>query len=116
MLQPSINLGLAESDFWNMTPGEIERFCKGAIWRLEQQAQFDYILADLIGVSAARMMSSKVEYPAIEQVYPSLFKKEPEDIQKAKEEEIRIQNSTNRFMEWALKHNAKKRDKGVETT
>ena len=73
------------------------------MYRLKTKAQFHYILADLIGISAARMMSEDVTYPAIEDVYPNLFEKEKEE--QDNEAEIAT-NNINRFMEFALKHNA----------
>lgn len=39
----------------------------------ERKARFDYTLADLIGVSVARVHNSKNKFPAIEDVYPYLF-------------------------------------------
>ena len=98
-----------------MTPGEVNRYSEGAVWRLRTKAQFDYMLADLIGVSSARMMSNEVKFPTLEEAYPSLFERRPEEVKALEEEELRIQNSTNRFLEFAMKHNAKRRDKGVET-
>lgn len=98
-----------------MTPGEVQRYTEGAVWRLRSKAQFDYMLADLIGVSSARMMSSEVKFPTLEEAYPGLFEKKPEEIKELEEEQLRIQNSTNRFLEFAMKHNAKRRNKGVET-
>ena len=106
---------MAEFDFWNMTPGEVERFCEGAMWRLKSQAQFDYMLADLIGVSSARMMSNEVKFPTLEEAYPGLFERKPDEVKALEEEELRIQNSTNRFLEFAMKHNAKRLNEGVET-
>ena len=102
-LQPSINLGLDESKFWEMTIAEIIRYQEGAIWRMKQKAQFDYALANLIGISSARMMSSDVNYPPIEDAYPNLFEKTKEEDEP---EDIVVQNSVNRFMEFALRHNA----------
>lgn len=115
LLQPTLNLGLAESDFWEMTPGEIQRYNEGALWRLKSKAQFDYMLANLIGISSARMMSNDVKFPTLEEAYPNLFEIKPDAVKAQEEEELRIQNSTNRFLEFAMKHNAKRRDKGVET-
>lgn len=107
MLQPAINMGLSEFDFWNMTKAEIERHLEGAVWQLKSKAQFDYLLADLIGVSVARILDSKAEYPPIEKAYSFLFE---DTVPEANEEEIRMENSMNRFMEFALKHNAKLRE------
>ena len=86
-----------------MTIAEIIRYQEGAIWRIKQKAQFDYALANLIGISSARMMSSDVEYPPIEDAYPNLFDKPKEEDEP---EDIVVQNSVNRFMEFALRHNA----------
>lgn len=82
---------------------------------MRSKAQFDYMLADLIGVSSARMMSNEVKFPALEEAYPGLFEKKPDEIKELEEEQLRIQNSTNRFLEFAMKHNAKRRNEGVET-
>ena len=113
LLQPAINVGLSELDFWNMTKAEIERYVEGAIWRMRSKAQFDYCLADLIGISVARVMSNDITYPPIEQIYPNLFDQDIKVEKERLEEELRIEDSTNRFMEFALKHNAKIRE-GVE--
>lgn len=113
-LQPSINLGLSEFEFWDMTVAEVDRFNDGAVWRLKRQAQFDYSLADMIGVSVARIMSKDVEYPSIYDVYPELFDEEIVEKQKQQsEEEIRQQNSLNNFLAFATQHNQYMR-KGVE--
>ena len=113
LLQPAINVGLSELDFWNMTKAEIERYVEGAIWRMRSQAQFDYCLADLIGISVARVMSDDVEYPPIEKIYPTLFDDVIQEQKRQQEEKLRMVDSTNRFMEFALKHNARIRE-GVE--
>lgn len=102
-LQPSINLGLDEEKFWNMTLAEVGRYIDGAIWRMQQKAQFDYALANLCGLSSARMMSSEVTFPTIEEAYPNLFKKEEVTVEV--QEDIATQNSINRFMQFAMKHN-----------
>ena len=94
-----------------MTVGEIERYSEGAVWRMQSKAQFDYILADLIGISTARILSNDVQFPDIKEVYPLLFNdgtKTEDDV------EDRTQASINNFMEFALKLNARKRE-GVET-
>ena len=95
-----------------MTLAEIERYCEGATWRLKQQAQFDYSLADLIGVSVGRLLSKEVEYPTIQEVYPHLFEDEIPKEEINQLDEVTT-NSINNFMAFAMKHNAKMR--GVET-
>lgn len=116
LLQPAINLGLDEERFWEMTVAEIQRYTEGATWRMRTQAQFDYMLANLIGVSVARVVSKEAEFPSIEKVYPTLFTAEEvsKEQEKVKEEEAKITNSKNRFLEFAMKHNAKIRAKEEE--
>ena len=86
-----------------MTLAEVVRWEKGAIFRLKSKAQFDYILADLIGISVGSKFSDKIEYPTIEKAYSGLFDEQKEEHDN---EEIIAQNNVNRFMEFALKHNA----------
>lgn len=86
-----------------MTLAEVVRWEKGAIFRLKAKAQFDYILADLIGISVGSKFSDKIEYPTIEKAYSGLFDEQKEE---HNNEEIIAQNNVNRFMEFALKHNA----------
>lgn len=75
---------------------------------MKSKAQFDYTLADLIGISVARTVSKEAQFPSIEKVYPNLFEEEMAEIRKQQaEEEAAITNSKNRFLEFALKHNAK---------
>jgi len=112
LLQPAINLGLLEQDFWEMTKAEVERYLDGALWRLKTKAQFDYSLADLIGASVARLFSNENKFPSIEQVYPALFEEETEP--EEEQDETVITNSINNFLQFAMEHNARVR--GVENT
>lgn len=111
-LQPAINVGLTEFDFWEMTLAEVQRYIEGAVWRMRTQAQYDYTLSNLIGISVGRVVSNEVHLPSIEEAYPNLFEEVSEEEVSAKEEEIAITNSTNRFMEFALRHNASVKQKG----
>ena len=86
-----------------MTLAEVVRWEKGAIFRLKSKAQFDYILADLIGISVGSKFSDKIEYPTFEKAYSGLFDEQKEE---HNNEEIIAQNNVNRFMEFALRHNA----------
>lgn len=78
---------------------------------MKSKAQFDYVLADLVGISMARLMGDEVKYPNIKEVYPSLFN---DDIKAEDDVEDRTEASVNNFMEFALQLNARKRE-GVET-
>lgn len=75
----------------------------------EKRASFDYILADLIGKSVARIYSSSNKLPTLSEAYPSLFSKEVEEqtIQEKKAELSAI-----RFKQFANSYN--KRFKGVQ--
>lgn len=89
-----------------MTVAEINRFIEGAKHQMKMRAQFDYMLGNLIGISVARCISKEATYPPIEKVYPTLFEApSPEEVQREEEEKI-VTNSTNRFLEFAMKHNA----------
>lgn len=97
-----------------MTIAEIQRYVEGAEYRMKLQAQMDYMLGNLIGISVARVVSKDATYPPIEKVYPTLFEApSPEEVQREEEEKL-VTNSTNRFLEFAMKHNAKfSKDKEV---
>lgn len=60
-----------------MTIAELERSIDSKKRRIKEEDQrratFDYILADLIGRSVARVYNSSNEMPAISAVYPTLF-------------------------------------------
>ena len=72
--------------------------------RAQERASYDYILADLIGRSLARLQSSSNHMPEISAVYPSLFNsKEIEEQKAAKQAEL----SALRFKLFANAHNEK---------
>ena len=115
-MQPSINLGLNEDKFWDMTVAEINRWIEGATWRLKSQAQFNHILADLIGVSVARVMSSEIEFPTIDKVYPELFADVVKEEKEKVEDDKQTQKSVNNFLARAMainKARKAKEDEGV---
>lgn len=103
-------MGLSERDFWDMTVAEVERYLNGAVWRMKTQSQFDYALANLIGISVGRIVASDIDYPSIEEVYPNLYEDEIKN--KPDPEEIAMTKSVNRFLEFAMKHNAKIHEEG----
>lgn len=68
----------------------------------QKQASFDYILADLIGKSVARLYNSSNTIPDISEVYPSLFdSKEVEEQKNIKRAEL----SVLRFKQFANAYN-----------
>ena len=91
-LDNALDYGIEEERFWNMTIAEINREVDSKK-RIEKEkakekASFDYILADLIGRSIARIHSSSNKLPTIAETYPSLFVAEEveEQIQKRRDE------------------------------
>lgn len=72
--------------------------------RLQEKASFDYILADLIGRSVARIHSSANHMPEISEVYPTLF--DSAEIQEKKIEK-QAELSELRFKLFAKSYNEK---------
>lgn len=79
---------------------------KKRIQKLEAQekASFDYILADLIGRSIARIQSSANHMPQITEAYPTLF--DSEDLEE-KQQEKKDKVSAIRFKQFAQAFNNK---------
>lgn len=72
--------------------------------QLKEKATFDYIHADLVGRSIARVYASSNKYPSIAEVYPSLFSQEEvEENVQAKKDEL----SVLRFKQFTQSFNAK---------
>lgn len=70
----------------------------------KEKAAFDYILAEAIGSSVARIYSSAAKMPQLYELYPSLFvSAEIEEQQQAKKDEL----SVLRFKQFAQAHNNK---------
>lgn len=91
-----------------MTLAELERVIesKKRMKKIEAQekASFDYILAELIGRSVARIYSSTAHYPEISSVYPSLF--DSVELQQKKQEQ-KAELSALRFKQFANSYNSK---------
>lgn len=105
-LDNALDAGITEADFWNMTLAELDRAMASKRRMLKAQAQekasFDYLLADLIGKSIARLHSSANTMPEISEVYPSLF--DSNEI-KQKRQEQKAELSALRFKLFAKSYN-----------
>lgn len=105
-LENALDWGIPESQFWSSTLAELTRLIdsKKRIYKREAQdkAHFDYILADLIGRSIARIHSSSNKLPNIAEVYPALF-----DAQEVaeKRQEKKDELSVLRFKQFAQSYN-----------
>ena len=78
--------------------------------RAQEKASFDYILADLIGRSIARVYSSAAKLPEINEVYPALF--ESQQIEERKQQK-RDELSALRFKLFAKSFNERKNQGGA---
>lgn len=115
-INAALDFGLSEADFWEMTFAEVNRFIESKQrtnkLHQKQQAINDYILADLIGRSIARIHSNSATMPSISEVYPTLFDAaaEAEEIQKKKDE-----LSVIRFKQFAQNFNQKFKEVQVKS-
>lgn len=91
-----------------MTIAELQRAIESKKRIMKREAQekaaADYILADLIGYSVARIYSSSARYPDINSVYPNLFNNDQiEEVKSAQKQEL----SALRFKQFAQSYNKK---------
>lgn len=105
-LEVALDYGISEFDFWNMTIAEATRAVESkkrvARLKAQERASFDYIQADLIGRSIARIYSSANNMPTMADAYPSLFaKEEMEEKMQDKKDEL----SAIRFRQFAQSFN-----------
>ena len=110
-LNVSLDYGITEYDFWNMTLAELTRLIESKkrvkLENDRRRASFDYTLADLIGRSVSRIYNSENTLPTITDAYPSLFSSETveqiEEIKQSKQDEV----SAIRFIQFAQSFNNK---------
>lgn len=107
-LEVALEYGIPEAEFWNMTLAEIRRAIKAKqeIQKREtkEKAAYDYILADLIGRSMARLYSSSATYPSLEEAYPDIYDTKELEAQKQKQ---RDELTILRFKQFSQFHNKK---------
>jgi hypothetical protein len=107
-LESALDYGIPEVDFWEMTLAELERAISSKKRIKKQQDQeraaFNYILADLIGRSVARIYSSSAKLPEITEVYTTIF--DNQDYQEKKQEQLG-ELSALRFRQFAQAYNKK---------
>lgn len=91
-----------------MTLAEVERAVEShqriQMREARKRANFDYILADLIGRSVGRIYSSTTNMPDISAAYPQLFSNEEVEEQRAQRQ---AELSSIRFRLFAKAHNDK---------
>lgn len=76
-----LSIGLSKEQFYNSTFKEVRQYSEAYQQqqknRLEEQAFFDWQLANLIGSSVARLLSSDAKYPTLQEAYPFLNDTQP---------------------------------------
>ena len=77
LLEQCMSIGMTEKDFYNSTFKQVKRYAESYTTRekakMQEQAFFDYQLANMIGTSVARLFSNDVQYPSIEEAYAGIF-------------------------------------------
>lgn len=109
LLESALDFGITELDFWEMTPGEVNRSIQSKIRvrkiETQERASYDYILANLIIKGVNLSLGGKGTFPSIEEAYPGIF----DDQVKARNEEIQEQKmilSALRFKQFAQSYNS----------
>ena len=91
-----------------MTLAEIDRYARSRqrIQKIEakERATYDWILADLVGRSVARVYSSTAKMPELMEAYPAIFQEDLEQIQEKKAEK-QAELSAIRFRQFAHSFN-----------
>ena len=108
-LENALDSGIKEKDFWEMTIDELARaissFNRVEKLKLQERAAMDYKLAELIGVSNARLHSSSVRMPIIEEAYPTLF--DAKEIEEQRRKTIEEQSAI-RFKQFAAQYSKRR--------
>ena len=93
MLNNALDYGLKESEFWEMTIAELDRYIdsRKRVLRIEEKerATHNYLHALLVGKAVARCFDDKSSFPEIHEVYPSVFvetQANKDEIQERKDE------------------------------
>ena len=117
MLVQCLAIGLSRQEFFNSTLKEITQFVdaykKQQQSKLEEQAFFDWQLANLIGSSVARLLSKDAKYPKLEEAYPFVKDSQPQE-----EENSELTAEERKFsaqmLEWAMAMNRKQEKKKAQ--
>ena len=114
LLEQCMSIGMREEDFYNSTIKQITRYVESYNKQQENQLQekafFDYQLANLIGMSVARLLSKDAKFPSFEKAYPFINKEAKTEV----DEEWEMEVQHNRLREWAEQINKKFKADEVE--
>ena len=114
LLIQCMSIGMREEDFYNSTIKQITRYVesynKQQENQLQEKAYFDYQLANLIGLSVARLLSKDAKFPTFEKAYPFINK----DAKAEVDEDWEMEVQHNKIREWAEQINKKFKADKVE--
>lgn len=78
MVTQCLSMGLSRQEFYDSTLKEVIQFVdsynNNKQLELEEKAFFDWMLANLIGSSVARLLSKNAKFPKLEEAYPFVKK------------------------------------------
>lgn len=111
LLTVSLDSGLSEERFWDMSVAELRRHLEAWNRRekrlLQKEARETYTLASLIGAAVSRVLSGS-DFPTLENVFPGLFEDEDKPVEKEPAMDPATAVSVARFMNFAIAFNKKK--------
>jgi hypothetical protein len=112
MLIQCLAIGLSRQEFFNSTLKEVtqyvEAYNKQQQSKLEEQAYFDWMLANLIGSSVARLMSKDAKFPKLEEAYPFVKDNKPQQPVDDKGLTSEEKQASLAITEWAMAMQRKK--------
>ena len=119
LLEQCMSIGMTEKDFYSSTFKQVTRYVKAHNEKekreLEESAYFNWQLANLVGISVARLMSKEVKYPELKEAFPfidakpSIDKKVDNDELTSEEKMVSAQ-----IYEWAMAMQKKQEAKKEE--
>ena len=121
LLDQCMSIGMTEEEFYSSTLTQVTRYVKAhnqkQMNKMQEQAYFDYQLANLIGMSVARLLSKDAKFPKFEDVYPFINNNQEtnsvgEDGMTIEERQAELNRI--RLMEWASQMNNKFKEGEVE--
>lgn len=110
MMPIALENGIGIDEFERSTFREVEYMIKAAQNKhqrdFKSNVMLQYQMVDLIAASVGRLMDGKVKYPAVYEIYPTLF--EDELMISVKEEQQRLENEriTAQWKAYAAGYNA----------
>jgi hypothetical protein len=110
LLYTSLDAGIKEWDYWNMTYGEIinaiQSYNRVYERQQKEKAVFLYKTADLIAAGIGTLFDENATFPQIYEAFPSLFQKEKALMQKAEVDKA-IELYKANFVAFAENHNSR---------